>query len=256
MGLAQGIPGGRNRGFWNERKARWYRDGQRLSNFAPTVMNVLRPSLGGCESALDIGAGVGSLSIPLARELRHVTALEPSAAMMALLRDEVAREGINNISFEESAWGKAGLSPADLIVSANVPAIYDESFLREVTGLARQRVALIVSAGPEQDKFYYREIYPLLFGEEFPPRSDYLEIYTLLHRMQIYADVSIVRYDFDQPFSSLDEAVAFWKEYIPLEDDRHDALLADYLSKKLEPTANGLLARFNKRSAVITWNSR
>ena len=74
--------------------------------------------------------------------------------------------------------------------------------------------------------------------------------------MKIYADVSIVQYDFDQPFSDLDEAVDFWKEYIPLADNTHDDLLSKFLRTKLERSKNGLIARFNKRSAVITWNTR
>lgn len=256
MELVENKADKRPEGFWSEKKARWYLAGQRLSNFSETVMNIIRPRLAGCSSALDIGAGIGSLSIPLARELRTVAAMEPSAAMMALLKDEAAREGLHNVSFIETSWGEAEIAPVDLVVSANVPGLYGEAFLRQVTAFARRRVVLILSAGPEQDKFYYKELYPLLFGREFPPRPDYLDIYACLHRMKIYADVNIVRYDFDQPFSNIDEAVEFWKEYIPLTDNSHDALLADFLKNKLEPWEGGLIARFCKRSAVITWSTR
>lgn len=256
MELDENMPAKRPKEFWSEKKAGWYLAGQRLSNFSETVMNIIRPRLAGCLSALDIGAGIGSLSIPLARELRTVAAMEPSGSMMTILKDEAAREGLHNITFIESPWGEADIPPADFVVSANVPGLYNEAFLHQVTAFARKRVALIISAGPEQDKFYYKELYPLLLGREFPPRSDYLDIYACLHRMKIYADVNVIQYDFDQPFSTIAEAVEFWKEYIPLTDNSHDALLADYLGKRLDAWEGGLLARFSKRSAVITWNTR
>lgn len=242
--------------YWDNRKAAWYLRGQRVSSFSEAAMRIITPLLAGCRSALDVGAGVGSLTLPLARELEAVTALEPAGAMLALLKVEVAAEGLGNVTFLESTWDEAEAQPHDLVISANIPGIYDESFLKRFDATARQCAVLIQSAGRYQDKFFYRELYPILFGREFPPRTDYLQTYTLLHSMGICADVSIIQYDFDQPFADLGEAVDFWKAYIPLSGDQHDAMLSEFLRQKLEPSDAGLIARFHKQSAVISWRKQ
>ena len=63
----------------------------------------------------------------------------------------------------------------------------------------------------------------------------------------------MIEYDFDQPFDDMDEAVEFWKEYLGIVTEEHDAELRGFLSKKLVRKKGALLARFHKRSAVIWW---
>ena len=45
------------------------------------LLRVAEPS----STAIDVGAGTGRFAIPLAAELRHVTAVDPSAAMLERL---------------------------------------------------------------------------------------------------------------------------------------------------------------------------
>jgi SAM-dependent methyltransferase len=46
---------------------------------------------------LDIGAGFGSTGLPLARLVRHITAVDPSPGMTELLKANVERLGIDNV---------------------------------------------------------------------------------------------------------------------------------------------------------------
>ncbi|MBI5969962.1 MAG: hypothetical protein HY884_02275 [Deltaproteobacteria bacterium] len=114
-------------------------------------------------------------------------------------------------------------------------------------------VFIIVNADPKADKFYYRELYPLLFKKEFVKEGDYLTTYAALHDLGIYANIEMIEYDFDQPFESIEEAVEFWKEYLGIVTEEHDAALKGFLSKKLVKRRGVLLAKFHKRSAVIWW---
>ncbi len=248
----------RNRpGFWNKLKARWYRRGLEGSTFPRVVAPYILTHAAGAKTFLDVGAGCGSLAIPLAEAGKDVTALDPSAAMIAILEEEKKRRGLANIKTVIGPWKVEAVEPADVIICANVPGLLKGStgFIKEALTKARKYIFLIEGAGPTADKFYYKELYPLIFNRTFGPRKDYLATYTALHEMGIYANVRIVEYDFDQPFDSLDEAVEFWKEHMCIVTAEHDEALRGFLEKKLEKTKTGLVSRIHKRSAIIWWKT-
>jgi len=145
-----------------------------------------------------------------------------------------------------------------VILCANVPGLLKgpTGFLEESDKLARKAVFVIEGADQNADKFYYRELYPLLFGKEYPSKRNFIPTDRTLLSLGISAAVEIIEYNFDQPFESLDEALAFWKAYLPLETDRFDEILKGFLEKKLEKTGNGLIARFHKKSAVTWWRKQ
>ena len=69
------------------------------------------------ETWLDIGAGGGRYSLPIARLTRRVIAVDPSAAMLDTLRAGMADAGIDNLDVIEGRWPPAGW--------ASEPAVLD-----------------------------------------------------------------------------------------------------------------------------------
>ena len=55
-------------------------------------------------SVLDIGAGPGTLALPLSRKVKQVTAVEPSLAMVKRLERHIAEDGISNIRILPRKW--------------------------------------------------------------------------------------------------------------------------------------------------------
>jgi len=239
---------------FNKLKARWYRKGLEYSTLPATAISLILDKAPDARSFLDIGSGCGTLALPLARAGFKVTAIDASAAMIEILKDDIRKEKLKSIKAVHSAWGKADIKPHDAVICSNVPALVGvEGFLEDADRHARKAVFIIENADPTSDKFYYRELYPLLFGREFGLRGDYLNTYKNLHDMGIFANVEIIEYDFDQPFDDIGEAVEFWKEYIGIVTAEHDAALRDFLKKKLVRKKGVLLARFHKKSAVMWW---
>jgi len=239
---------------WNRLKAGWYRRGLEYSTLPEKALDVILPKTTQCSTFLDAGSGCGTLALPLARAGKSVTALDPSRAMIEILRDDINKEGLQKIRPVLSAWGEREIKKHDVVICANVPELLkDPAFLRGADSLARKFVFLIASAGPGADKFYYRDLYPLIFNRPFGTRTDYLKTYTDLHSLGIYANVEMIEYDFDQPFDSLEDAVEFWKEYMGIVTEEHDRRLGEYLSKRLVKRKGTLLAKFHKRSAIIWW---
>lgn len=244
----------RQKGFWNTLKARWYQKGLRYSTLPKTALNIILPETRDCKTFLDIGSGCGTFAIPLAKAGKKVTALDPSNAMLQILSEEIKKRKIKNIRTINAPWGEAVLKPHDAIICANVPELLkSERFLRDVSLWVRKAVFLIGAANPDADKFYYKELYPVLFNKEFPPKTDYLTTYTALHSFGIFANINIIDYNFDQPFDDMEDAVEFWKEHLGIVTEEFDERLKDFLKQKLEKTKHGLIARFKKKSAIIWW---
>ena len=240
---------------WTSRRARWFNQAVQISTFPAQAAEALQPALAGCRSLLDVGAGVGALTIPLAKSVERVTALEPSSSMVEELRANIARDRLENVTCVPASWGQAEIPPHDLILVANVAPIFDNllGFVAGATPLARRAIALVQNVGPGTEKFYLGELYPLLFGRSYPPRADYLRSVTLLHSIGIYANVRIISYDFDQPFEDFQEAADFWKEEMRLEDPEQERKLVEFLHTKLRRVGSRLVAPLRRQSAVLWW---
>ena len=245
----------RDEHFWTPRRARWFNQAVQISNFPAQTLKTLEPILIGCRSVLDVGAGVGALTVPLAKSVETVTALEPSPAMMEELQAMLARNRLRNVTCIQAEWGKAEVAPHDLILVANVAPIFGDllGFLTAAEPLARRAIALVQNVGPGTEKFYFGELYPLLLGRPYPPREDYLRSVTLLHSLGIYANIQIISYHFDQPFADFQEAVDFWKKQMGLENPEQDQRLLDFLQGKLQRVGSRLVAPMRRQSAVLWW---
>ncbi len=243
------------RGFWNRLKAGWYRKGLEYSTLPRIAVPYILERTADSKTYLDVGAGCGTLAIPLATAGRKVTALDSSPAMIEILKEEIAKRGIEGIRPVCAAWGEAQMKPHDVVVCANVPALLAEpqGFLTDAARLAKKAVFLIENADPASDKFYYRELYPLLFNRPFGQRSDYFKTCSALHDMGIFANVEVIEYDFDQPFDGMGEAVEFWKEYLGIVTEEHDRKLREFLEKKLIRKKGMLFAKFHKKAAIMWW---
>ncbi|MBI5181547.1 MAG: class I SAM-dependent methyltransferase [Nitrospirae bacterium] len=239
---------------WSEKRANWFRKAQRISDYPDKVIAVMEPILKDCKSALDIGAGTGALALPLAKRLKKVTAVEPAPAMVKVLKEESELQGLKNLNIIALAWEESNVGKHDIIICANLPSFVVDApgFLEQTRSLGRY-IFHIQNVNPNKDKFFYKELYPIIFKKEYAKKIDYLDSYIRFHKQGIYANVNIIEYNFDQPFDDLDEAVDFWKEYLGLETGEFDDLLQGFLKNRLKKQGGSYIFVDKKKSAVIWW---
>jgi hypothetical protein len=246
--------------FWTARKVAWYRRAIARSDYAAAVVRALDPALADCASALDVGAGCGALTLPLAGRLRHVTALEPAPAMAKALREDAARRELANVDVVEAAWAEVPLGSHDLVLCAHVGELLRPAapFLLDVSGVARRWVALVrdavSEAGEVRDKFFFGELYPRLLGR--PYTTGYpapMETVERLRVLGITPEVTPIGYDFGQPFDDLDEACDFWEAYLGLAPGSQRQFLRDFLGDRLVREDGGWVAPYPKRALLIAW---
>jgi SAM-dependent methyltransferase len=242
---------------WGEQWARWYTEGLRHSDYAKKVVGVIEPIVQGCSSLLDVGAGCGALCIPLARAFDEIVALDASLAMLDELNKAAQSANVRNIKTRVSIWEKAEaqIGGFDVVLCAHVPGMFSEPgrHIPQLERHAKRFVFLLLGTPKNANRFFFRELWPLVRGESFPEKPDYFAVYDSLYRMGIFANIRLVDYDFDQPFKDINEALLFWKDHMRLSDDSRDGVLRDFLSDRLEPSDGLLWARVAKQSAIIWW---
>ncbi|HEY3057851.1 MAG TPA: class I SAM-dependent methyltransferase, partial [Chloroflexota bacterium] len=74
------------------------------------VLELLRSLVRPEDVVLDVGAGGGRLSLPLALVTREVIALEPSDGMLDVLRNGMAEHGIGNVRVVQGRWPEMSLT--------------------------------------------------------------------------------------------------------------------------------------------------
>jgi hypothetical protein len=252
--------------IWDRKRSEWYCSAVDTSNYPRKTVTALAPLLRKCGSVIDLGAGCGALSLPIAQKVRRVTALEPSRWMHTLLLKRAHKANIKNIKAYNTGWEKnrlAGslhtkLNPHDMIICANLPydIICNLTFLRYIKKLSNLYIVYIQNAGG-WNRFYYRELYPLLLKRKYKNECNYIDTYTFLHKQGILANVKIFDYYLDQTFQNFDEALDFWRHRMGIKfTSGKEKILAEFLKKKLVPfgSAGKLRAPFGlRRSALIWW---
>jgi len=218
-----------------------------------------------CETVLDVGAGTGRLALPMARLAKSVTALDQSAEMLACLQENMAAEGIENISCIQKSWQDVSLDelePHDVVLSSNSLGVYDlKEALSKMDALAKRAVYIFTfSDGKRDDGFrqFLRESKVERDGghgrhgkHEAGP-AGYLVIYNLLADMGILADIKIMNWQSDEHYASLDEAVAEWKQMHEVPAEREPDL-QEFLSLRMVKDEKGLCLHRSHKQVLISW---
>lgn len=97
-----------------------FRPGRRESVEWPLVEAFARPG----DTWMDIGAGGGRLSVPLAEVVEHVIAVEPSPSMRDVMAAAVAEAGVANLEVVDARWPVEGWD-REVDVSLAAHALYD-----------------------------------------------------------------------------------------------------------------------------------
>jgi ubiquinone/menaquinone biosynthesis C-methylase UbiE len=88
---------------------------------------------------LDVGAGTGAYSLPIAKVAKNVTSLDISGGMLKILSETAEKLGLKNITCIESDW--VDYTPEkqyDIILCSLTPALKDEAAAEKVLNHIRR----------------------------------------------------------------------------------------------------------------------
>ncbi len=244
--------------YWAKRAKQYRKALHERTDEDPFLIH-LRSSLTRESSVLDVGAGTGRHTLALAPVVAHITAVDPSAAMLGLLREDVAAQGITNVTAVASAWLDADVPAADVVICSHVlyPIADVAPFVRKLESAARQRVFVYVRVDPlPTDIGLWSEFY----GIALQGQPTYFDLAGVLAQLDIAADVEVVDHVFTWTFADLDEAFVQVRNSLclPEGDDAAGAKLRALLEARLVRWPNGRLGPeiASARSAIVSWRPR
>ena len=185
--------------------------------------------------------------------------------MLSCLRENMAAEGLENIRCIHRSWQSVSLDelePHDVVLSSNSLGVYDlRDALAKMDSLAKRAVYIFTFVDDKRDdglRDFLRSSKDGRDGElgrhkrqEAGP-AGYLMMHNLLADMGILADIRIMQWHSTERFSSLDEAVAEWKQMyeVPVEKEPD---LRVFISQRLVEDEIGLSMHRHHKQALISW---
>ena len=162
-------------------------------------------------SILDIGCGPGTLAIPLAKQVKTVTALDFSPAMLQILTQRIQDKKLSNVTPYQLSWTedwkKHGIHPHDVAIASRALAVDDlQLALEKLNTFAGQQVVITdrVGHGPFDPEAF------AAVGRELKTGPDYIYTVNLLYQMGIHARVDFIDLEKSLPCSSLEDALDFY----------------------------------------------
>jgi SAM-dependent methyltransferase len=145
------------------------------------ALEVLRSMARAGDTWLDIGAGGGRYALPLALIVGQVIAVEPSASMVAVLRDGIAAHGIDGVEVRSETWPQSAPVRADVALLAHVGydiESFGGAFLDAVEDAVKRCVVIMRASGATR---MGEVLWPLVHGE---PRQSYPMLGELLQLLE------------------------------------------------------------------------
>ena len=150
------------------------------------VLDILRSLARPGENWLDIGAGGGRYALPLALTAREIVAVEPSGAMLSMLRAGMIEHNISNIRVVQERWPLTVSLVEDVALISHVGYDIEEigEFLESMEKSARRLcVAVLLDRAPTA---LTETFWPRIHGEKripLPALREFLVLQTARGRL-------------------------------------------------------------------------
>ncbi|MFB3763852.1 MAG: class I SAM-dependent methyltransferase [Methanotrichaceae archaeon] len=253
MKARPGLRNSRKRGITSEEYWDGYKFGDRneeynqLAGYPGRILDRMFRFVGPDSSVLDIGAGAGAYTIPLAKEARKVTVVEPSKGQIARLIRRADHEGLENIEVINKRWqdvDRAELGKYNLVNAAycfQMPEIREAlQKMLDVTAGALFLVSLVDHG--------FADVYERVFDER-EREAEYIYLYNMLNQMGYPANVEVMTRIYQIPLEMQMEILRSSYDFTPaLEEKLMDHLAA---TGRLVKRENGVWVKRTYKDGMI-----
>lgn len=113
---------GDGRTFWNRHASSYDRSMRWLGRPLPRMTELVLDEVRGLDEVLEVGAGTGLVTVPIARAVARLVATDYAEGMLERLRARITTEGLENVEVLARDVAALGFAPErfDAVVCANV----------------------------------------------------------------------------------------------------------------------------------------
>jgi SAM-dependent methyltransferase len=211
---------------------------------------------------LDIGAGPGTLAIPLAPLVKEVTAVEPGAGMISVLNERAGRDGITNITCIRKQWEDIDLSldltiPFDIVIASLSLTMYDiQKALRKMDAASSGSVHLFWFVDMPFWERMYADLWEPLHGSTYHagPKADCL--FGVLYQMGIYPDVTMLPLAKEYRFGSRKEMLGFFRKRFGATTQEQERIVHAYVTPQIRQQGDEVVISGESTFAHIRWKKK
>lgn len=208
-------------------------------------------------SVLDIGAGPGTLSVPLALLGSSVTVVEPSSPMIQGIETYRALTNAPPIHIIHKTWEQ--VTPEEIgmhdvvIASLSLMMVNIRDCILKMDACARSSVHLFWFLLPPSLSRGNNALWPLLHGEPYyyEPTADIL--WNVLIQLGIYANLTVETRTVGQAYTSIDEMREDYYTRVLAKTDEQKGIVDLYLDERAIKTDNGYVIPGISKTAHIWW---
>jgi SAM-dependent methyltransferase len=208
-------------------------------------------------SVLDIGAGPGTLSVPLSLSGCSVTVVEPSGPMIMGMEAYRALTNAPPIRIIQKTWEAASpeeIGRNDVVIASLSLMMADiRDCIKKMDDCANSAVHLFWFLLPPSLSRGNSELWPLLHGEpyNYEPTADIL--WNVLYQMDIYANLTVESRSAGQAYASVGEMHQDYYTRLLATTDNQKRIVDRYLDERAVKTDNGYVLPGTSKTAHIWW---
>jgi ubiquinone/menaquinone biosynthesis C-methylase UbiE len=208
---------------------------------------------------LDIGAGPGTLAIPLAPRVKEITAIEPGEGMVAILNERMKKKGITNVTTIQKRWEDID-PPSDFdgqydVVIASLSLTMEDIrlALQKMDAVSREYVYLFWFVDMPFWEKMYADLWEPLHGSKYHPGPKADCLFVVLYQIGIYANVEMLPLKKEYRFTTLDEMTAFFRRRFNVITEEQERVMADYLKPLIRTIGYEIVISGYSTFAKIWW---
>jgi SAM-dependent methyltransferase len=208
---------------------------------------------------LDIGAGPGTLAIPLAPLVKEITAVEPGAGMLGVLRAHAERERIRNITCVQKLWEDVNVihdlqGQYDIVIASLSLTMHDiREALRKMNAVSSGTVHLFWFVDmPFWERMSF-DLWQPLYGRPYYPGPKTDCLFGVLYQMGIYPDVTMMTLAKEYRFGSREEMLAFFRKRFGAKTPEQERIVDDYITPLIRKQGNEVVISGDSVFAHIRW---
>ena len=206
---------------------------------------------------LDLGCGEGSITIPLSKEVKSVTAIDSSYKMLEILTEKIKENNIKNIKIIEEDINNITINKVGkhdiILASRSLNGISNiQETITNINEIANKYIFITIF-GPNNQKIE-KEFYELI-DKEYNEFSSHRYFFNILMDMEIYPNVENLNIENPREYKDINEILENKKWDLDNLNNDEKEQLKKYIKEifEINPETGNLFNKNDKMEWVLYW---